>query len=58
MGNKCFKSVEVVALEDIEKYLLPLILNELKFKILPIMINQLQMTEDTLNKTDISENKI
>ena len=55
MGNKCFKSVEVVALEDVEKYLMPLILQELKFKIIPIMINQLQMTED---KMDISENKI
>jgi hypothetical protein len=55
MGAQCFKAVEVIAVKDVETYLVPKILEELKFKIIPIMINQLQMTED---KIDISENKI
>jgi septum formation topological specificity factor MinE len=33
----------------------PKILEELKFKIIPVIINQLQFTED---KIDVSENKM
>ena len=51
----CLSSVEVIAVKDLESYLVPKILEELKFKIIPIIINQLQMTED---KIDISENKM
>ena len=62
MGAQCFKSIEVIAVKDIETYLVPKILDELKFKIIPVIINQLQMTEDTLNKgenkIDVSENKM
>ena len=55
MGAQCFKAIEVIAVKDVETYLVPKILEELKFKIIPVIINQLQMTEDTLNK---GENKI
>ena len=62
MGAQCFKAIEVIAVKDIETYLVPKILDELKFKIIPVIINQLQMTEDTLNKgenkIDVSENKM
>jgi hypothetical protein len=55
MGAQCFKSIEVIAIKDIETYLVPKILEELKFKIIPIVINQLQMTEDNIN---VPENKM
>ena len=55
MGAQCFKSIEVIAIKDIETYLVPKILEELKFKIIPIIINQLQMTEDNIN---VPENKM
>jgi hypothetical protein len=55
MGAQCFKDIEVIAIKDIETYLVPKILDELKFKIIPIIINQLQFSED---KLDISENKM
>ena len=62
MGAQCFKAIEVIAVKDVETYLVPKILDELKFKIIPVIINQLQMTEDTLNKgenkIDVSENKM
>ena len=62
MGAQCFKAIEVIAVKDIETYLVPKILEELKFRIIPVIINQLQMTEDTLNKgenkIDVSENKM
>ena len=55
MGSQCFKSIEVIAVKDIETYLVPKILEELKFRIIPVIINQLQMTED---KIDISNNDL
>jgi len=55
MGAQCFKAIEVVAVKDIETYLVPKILEELKFRIIPVIINQLQMTED---KIDISNNDL
>jgi hypothetical protein len=55
MGAQCFKSVEVIAKDDLEK-LVPILLKEIKTKILPELINQLQYTEVRLN--DISNNKI
>jgi septum formation topological specificity factor MinE len=55
MGAQCFKSIEVIAIKDVETYLVPKILEELKFKIIPVIINQLQMTED---KIDISNNDL
>ena len=67
MGAQCFKAIEVKAVKDIETYLVPKILEELKFRIIPVIINQLQFTEDTLNKgenkidvsnNDVSENKM
>ena len=56
MGAQCFKAIEVIAVKDIETYLVPKILDELKFKIIPVIINQLQMTEDKI--TDISNNDL
>ena len=56
MGAQCFKAIEVIAVKDIETYLVPKILDELKFKIIPVIINQLQMTEDKI--TDISNNEL
>jgi len=55
MGAQCFKAIEVIAVKDIETYLVPKILEELKFRIIPVIINQLQMTED---KIDISNNDL
>ena len=55
MGAQCFKSVEVIAKDDLEK-LVPILLKEIKTKILPELINQMQFTEVRLN--DISNNKI
>ena len=55
MGAQCFKAIEVIAIKDVETYLVPKILEELKFKIIPVIINQLQMTED---KIDISNNDL
>jgi septum formation topological specificity factor MinE len=55
MGAQCFKAIEVIAVKDVETYLVPKILEELKFKIIPVIINQLQFTED---KIDVSENKM
>ena len=55
MGAQCFKSIEVIAVKDIETYLVPKILEELKFRIIPVIINQLQMTED---KIDLSNNDL
>jgi len=55
MGAQCFKSVEVIAKDDL-KQLVPILLEEIKTKILPELINQLQYTEVRLN--DISNNKI
>ena len=55
MGSQCFKSIEVIAVKDIETYLVPKILEELKFRIIPVIINQLQMTED---KIDLSNNDL
>ena len=56
MGAQCFKAIEVIAVKDVETYLVPKILEELKFKIIPVIINQLQMTEDKI--TDISNNDL
>ena len=56
MGAQCFKAIEVIAVKDIETYLVPKILEELKFRIIPVIINQLQMTEDKI--TDISNNEL
>ena len=60
MGAQCFKAIEVIAIKDVETYLVPKILDELKFKIIPVIINQLQMTEDKIDvsNNDVSENKI
>ena len=55
MGAQCFKSVEVIAKDDL-KELVPILLQEIKTKILPELINQMQFTEVRLN--DISNNKI
>ena len=55
MGAQCFKAIEVIAVKDIETYLVPKILEELKFRIIPVIINQLQMTED---KIDLSNNDL
>ena len=56
MGAQCFEAIEVIAVKDIETYLVPKILEELKFRIIPVIINQLQMTEDKI--TDISNNEL
>jgi hypothetical protein len=48
MGNACFHSVEVVATEDIKTYVVPLILDEIKSKI----VNKIK-----LNALDISHIK-
>ena len=56
MGAQCFKAIEVIAVKDIETYLVPKILEELKFRIIPVIINQLQMTEDKI--TEISNNEL
>ena len=56
MGAQCFKAIEVIAVKDIETYLVPKILEELKLRIIPVIINQLQMTEDKI--TDISNNDL
>ena len=60
MGAQCFKAIEVIAVKDVETYLVPKILDELKFKIIPVIINQLQMTEDKIDisNNDVSENKM
>ena len=60
MGAQCFKAIEVIAVKDIETYLVTKILDELKFKIIPVIINQLQMTEDKIDisNNDVSENKM
>ena len=61
MGAQCFKAIEVIAVKDIETYLVPKILEELKFRIIPVIINQLQMTEDKItdiSNNDVSENKM
>lgn len=55
MGAQCFKSVEVIAKDDLEK-LVPILLKEIKTKILPELINQLQFQESKLD--DVSNNKI
>ena len=55
MGAQCFKAIEVIAVKDVETYLVPKILEELKFRIIPVIINQLQMTED---KIDLSNNDL
>jgi hypothetical protein len=51
----CFKTIEVIAKDDLEKYLVPKILSVLKEKVIPELINQLQFQED---KLDISSNSI
>jgi hypothetical protein len=51
----CFKTIEVIAKDDLEKYLVPKIMKILKEKVIPELINQLQMTEE---KLDVSSNKI
>jgi hypothetical protein len=55
MGAQCFKSVEVIAKDDLEK-LVPILLKEIKTKILPELINQLQFQDYKLD--DVSNNKI
>ena len=50
MGNACFHSVEVVATEDIKTYIVPLILDEIKSKIVPEILNALQFTEANLKE--------
>jgi hypothetical protein len=51
----CFRTIEVIAKKDLEIYLIPKIMKILKEKVIPELINQLQMTEE---KLDISSNKI
>jgi hypothetical protein len=59
----CFKTIEVIAHDDLEKYLakfvnkvlMPAMINDLKNKIIPELLAQLQMTEE---KLDVSSNKI
>jgi hypothetical protein len=59
----CFKTIEVVAKDDIEKYLvkfvnkviMPAMINDIKNKIIPELVAQLNMTEE---KLDVSSNAI
>ena len=51
----CFKTIEVIAKKDLELYLIPKIMKILEEKVIPELINQLQMTEE---KLDVSSNKI
>jgi hypothetical protein len=51
----CFKTIEVIAKKDLELYLIPKIMKILEEKVIPDLINQLQMTEE---KLDVSSNKI
>ena len=50
MGNSCFHSVEVVATEDIKTFIVPLVLEEIKSKIVPEILNALQFTEANLKE--------
>jgi vacuolar-type H+-ATPase subunit D/Vma8 len=63
----CFKTIEVIAKDDLEKHLvtfvnkvlMPAMINDLKNKIIPDLINQLQYQETKLDeKLDTSSNKI
>ena len=52
----CFKTIEVIAKDDLEKYLVPKILSVLEEKVIPELINQLRNFQE--DKLDISSNSI
>ena len=51
MGASCFKSVEVMAIDDAKNYIIPLVVEELRTKIIPDIIHALQMTETNLDSS-------
>ena len=55
MGACLGKSLEVVAIDEVKAYIVPLILEEVRTRIIPQVIQALQMTEKELDS--IAENK-
>ena len=59
MGACLGKSLEVVAIDEVKAYIVPLILEEVRTKVIPQVIQALQMTEkelDNMNKNNIESN--
>ena len=49
MGACLGKSLEVVAIDEVKAYIVPLILEEVRTKVIPQVIQALQMTEKELD---------
>ena len=57
MGACLGKPVEVIAIHEFREVLMPIIVKELKERIIPQIITELQMTEDNLNLKSDDNNK-